>query len=508
MNAVASFLDYGARMLVGFVINPLLVSGLGSSGYGIWQVLGRLIGYAKAAGGRPTQALKWTIANRHSSEDVEQKRGYVGSAVAVWLLFLPVLSAVGGTLAWFAPIWLDVTDGFVTTVRLAAAILVLDLLLRSLADVPQSVLIGENLGYKRMGLSAALVIVGGGLTALALHLETGLIGVASASVVTSVMTGVLFLYVTRTHVGWFGIGRPTLKDVYAFGRLSGWFLAWNVTMRLIRASDVVLLGILASVELVTVYTLTKYLPEMMIELIAILAIAAAPGLGGIIGSGDLQRAARLRAELMALTWLITTVGCATALICNQSFVALWVGEQYDGGQVETALIVLMTMQFVLLRNDANVIDLTLDLRRKVLTGILSAVISLAVAAFLVGVLDKGIVGLCIAYISGRSIMSVCYPWFVGRFLNVGFREQARAILRPGATTCVLLGTAMYVSGAIKVDSWWTLFVTVVLSFVLVLPVAHFIGLSSVQRTGIRNRIIAISRIAQSAVAARHPDRNG
>jgi len=35
------------------------------------------------------------------------------------------------------------------------------------------VLTGENLGYKRMGLSAILVFVGGGLTWLALYLKRG-----------------------------------------------------------------------------------------------------------------------------------------------------------------------------------------------------------------------------------------------------------------------------------------------------------------------------------------------
>ncbi len=63
LNAVASVLDYGARWFVTFILNPLLVSGLGDFGYGVWQVLARLIAYISPAGGRPTQALKWTIGN-------------------------------------------------------------------------------------------------------------------------------------------------------------------------------------------------------------------------------------------------------------------------------------------------------------------------------------------------------------------------------------------------------------------------------------------------------------
>ena len=100
LNAIASALDYGARLVVGFVINPLLVTGLGSYGYGVWQVLGSLVGYLSPVGGRSTQALKWTIANQQASTDYEEKRRYVGSAVAVWLFFLPLVIVALGC-AWY-----------------------------------------------------------------------------------------------------------------------------------------------------------------------------------------------------------------------------------------------------------------------------------------------------------------------------------------------------------------------------------------------------------------------
>src|SRR3990172_1308605 len=181
LNAMASILDYGARWLVTFILNPLLVTGLGDFGYGAWQVLGRLIGYISPAGGRPTQALKWTIANQQASTDYEEKRQQVGSAVAVWLMFLPLVSLLGGTLAWFIPSWLDAPLEWYSSIRWAAALLVANLLFTNLAEIPQSVLRGENLGYKRMGLTTLLLLLGGGLMALAMYFKTGLIGVAFAN---------------------------------------------------------------------------------------------------------------------------------------------------------------------------------------------------------------------------------------------------------------------------------------------------------------------------------------
>src|SRR5574341_162097 len=140
LNAFASALDYGARLVVGFLINPLLVNGLGAYGYGAWQVLGRLLSYIEPASGRPTQALKWTIANQQASANYEEKRRHVGSAVAVWFLFLPILILCGGVLGWFAPSWLKAPVEFSASIRLAAGLLIADLILTILVGVPRSVL--------------------------------------------------------------------------------------------------------------------------------------------------------------------------------------------------------------------------------------------------------------------------------------------------------------------------------------------------------------------------------
>src|SRR4051794_32000298 len=62
LNAVQSLLDYVAKLLVGFLLTPVLVSGLGRSLFGVWQMVSSLIGYMSATDGRPTEALRLVIA--------------------------------------------------------------------------------------------------------------------------------------------------------------------------------------------------------------------------------------------------------------------------------------------------------------------------------------------------------------------------------------------------------------------------------------------------------------
>ena len=487
LNALAVTLDYGARMAAGFIINPLLVAGLGNYAYGLWQILGRLIGYISAASGRPTQALKWTIAYRQASNNYDEKRRNVGSAVVVWLLFLPLLSVLGGILAWFAPVWLKTPMDISGRVRLTTALLVADLILTTVADIPHSVLQGENLGYKRMGISTALVFVPAGCTALAVRLNTGLVGVAVANLVDPILTGVFFLLIVRTYAPWFGIAIPSIAEVKKFFRLSWWFLVWSVVNQLMMASDVVVLGILGSVESVTIYTLTKYVPETLIGFVANVVFGITPGLGGIIGSGDLRKAVRVRSEIIAATWFIATATGATTILWDRSFVRLWVGKGHYAGSIPTLLIMFMVTQLVLIRNDANIIDLTLKLSRKVLIGMLSAGLSLVLAGILVGPLKLGVIGLCVGFIAGRSILSIGYPWIVGRAIGIPLSSQLKSALRPALTTFLLFTLALGLGEFYTASTWIGLVLAVGVTVVPVSLLAFYAGVPAEQRKHLLDR---------------------
>ena len=441
LNALAAGLDYAVRLGVAFFINPLIVSGVGSFAFGAWKVLGSMVGYVSAAGGRPTQTLKWTIANlQTASPDI--KRRNVGSAIAVAMIFMPVIGIAGAALTWFAPGMLNTPPEMVIPVRIACAILVLNLMMTSLIHIPQSVLQGENLGYKRMGISAVLGIANGALLAGAVFLDAGIAGLSIANLIGTLLSGGLFLIIVRTYLPWFGMARPQWQEIRKFFNLSAWFMIWRLVMRLMLTSDIVLLGIVCSAEFVTTYTLTKYGGETLISLAAILVGGVTPGLGGIIGAGDLKRASRVRGEIMILSWLLITAVGTTLLAWNQPFVELWVGADHYAGNISTLLIMVMMLQLVLIRNDANIIDLTLDLKKKVLVGALSCGVCLALGWAMVHFLDGGIPGICIGFILGRLILTIGYPAIIGRFLQLSIWNQIKAALRPLAATSLLFAVGM------------------------------------------------------------------
>ncbi len=494
LNAVASTAEQAARIVAGLLITPFIVTRLGDTLFGTWQVLQRLIGHASPASGRPGEALKWTIAHDQASTDYDHKRRQVGNAVAVWVLFLPVLLITGGILAWFSPVWIDADPSSYGTIRLAGAILVVDAVLFALFYLPQSVLQGENLGYKRLGLSVMLVFVSKSMLAVAVYLTSGIVAMAIATVAGTVLWGIAYVIIARSRVSWFGIARPSMAEVRGFVRLSWWFLVWNLVMTISLGSDVVVLGVAGSTDLVATYSLARYLPQAITVAVATLIFAIMPGLGGLIGKGELRRAVRIRGETMSMVWLFTVVAGATVLLWVESFLRLWVGARHYPGTGAMLMIMLMVLQFSLIRTDANIIDLTLNLRRKVLLGTISAALAVALGWFFLAVLDMGIVGLAIGFILGRAIQSVTYPLMVGRVLGTPPSTQARAIVRPGVVTAALFALASAASTVVAVHSWIGLVLAAGLSAVPIASAAFFAGLPPGARRLVWQRTRKVARL--------------
>jgi O-antigen/teichoic acid export membrane protein len=489
LNAVQSLLDYGARLVVGLVITPILVSRLGRELFGVWEMLNRLIGYMSAADGRPTEALRLVIATKQAAADPMEHRRAVGSALVVWLLFLPLLAGVGSVLVWLAPTVTKVPPALHTTVRLAGAALLLSLLLASLASVPESVLRGMNLGYKRMGFQAGLNLIGGALTAGAIFAGLGLVGVAGAQLALAAITGLCFWILVKRYVATFGVARPARHEVKSLLGMSAWIAIGEIIAKLALASDVIVLGMVVSPTVVTTYVLTGYAGRIGQGLHLFTTGAAMPGLGGVIGSGEYERAARLRHEIMNLTWLFSTAVGGTILLWNRSFLTLWVGPENYAGYWANLLLVIITVQTALLRTDAFVLDATLQPRLRVVVAALAAAAIIGVSIALTPSL--GIVGVCLGMLVGRMVQTIAYPLLVDRCLRRPSRLSWRAITRPLAVMLLIFAVTAVLGDRALASNWLTWTAGVAISLVLITSLALAAGLPAEGRRAVLGRWRAI-----------------
>ena len=499
LNAASSLLKYVAGVVVALLLTPLLLSLLGQSLFGTWKICQRLLTYMSATDGRASQALKWTIANRRSTSDVSQKQREIGCAIVIWLRFLPFVVFAGSLLSWFSPYFIRglPTEHFLLT-RMTCAVLVVNLLLFPLKSIPEAVMVGMNLGYKTTWINAFGAILGGILMAGAAWIGWGLVGLASALLSASLARSVVIFFVARRSLPWLAFQRPERSEIRAFFCFSIWILLWTLVNKFLLSSDIIILGLVSSASMVASYVLTYYVIQTSIHLSAILVSAGMPGLGDIVGRGEYRKASEVRSEIMAFSWLFAVNIGSMVLLWNRPFITLWVGADQFVGFWDNLFMVLLMTQLIFIRNDAFIVDVTLNIRAKVLWGAFSTTISLMLAFLLASFWLPKVSGVLLGLFTGRLILSVLYPILAGKTLHAGKQGSFKLTTNHIRAVCVmgvLYGSASYCAPLIRVDSWPELLLSVTLSLPLIGGTAFWLGLSLSQRRKMlsRARLFAFKR---------------
>ncbi len=473
LTAVASLLDYSARLGTSLVVTPILVHGLGSALYGVWEMLSRLTGYMSATDGRPTEALRLIISQHQDDPDTKDRRRFIGAAVVVWLLMLPLILLVGAALVWVVgPRMIHAPAGHASDVTRTMALLVVAFMLTGLGDIPDSVLRGMNLGYKRMGLQASLHALNGAMCAFAVWYGLGVPGLGASQAIRQAVGGIVFLVLTRKYVPWFGADRPAARDVRTLYSMSVWLSAGDMIAKLVLASDVLVLGAFAGPAIVATYALTGYAARTATGIQSFTAGAAIPGLGGLLGAGQHERAGQAYRELVQLTWLFTTITGTAVLLWNHAFLGRWVGASHYAGTLVNLLIVLAAAQTAYIRTDAYVLDAALKPKLRVMVGAIAAGTTLLACIALTRLF--GLPGLCIGMLIGRAVQSIGYPIMAHRCIGATAPRPGitGSLLRYVGTTALLYTTAAWL-GARLAHTGWIVWVPGVLA---TLPLVAFAAL--------------------------------
>jgi O-antigen/teichoic acid export membrane protein len=203
----------------------------------------------------------------------------------------------------------------------------------------------------------------------------------------------------------------------------------------------------------------------------------------------------LRAEMTAASWLLLAAIGSTILIWNRSFIHLWVGDQHYAGTLANLLMVMMIVQLIFIRNDSYVIDLTLELREKVVMGVVAAVVSIALSAILIPRL--GIAGLCLGMILGRLSLTISYPIVINKRFGRKRLPNLTSAARPALTMAVMFGGSAYLSQQLLVDNWLLWAACAGLTFCLTLGIAALVGLSGDVRRPLKKRLGMLRTVFES-----------
>lgn len=479
LNTLTSLIDFVGAQVTGLIVSPFIVGGLGSSMYGIWQMLGQLTGYSKIADSRATQVLKWTIAKKKNIATNAELQTDLSSAFIVTLVSMPIVLIIGSIISWYAPIITKAEPQYYSLIRVTSSLLILSLVIARVFDIYECILRGMNLSFKRMGFRTLLIVIGGGLKIGVILLGYGIIGLSVVQVLITLITGAVIYSIVKKNVPWFGFGKTNYKEVIRFTKLSGWNMANTTAITLLSQSDKIFLGIIAGPVLVSTYSLTLFLPVAIGGIIFNIIVGAIPGIGTLIGLKEYEKIYKAWRSINDLVFLLAIGSGVTIILFNDSFLSLWVGREHFAGNVANALLMVLIIQELFIKQDGYVITATLELKKKVFITLISIIISLLVGLLMIK--TYGIVGLCISLLAGRTFLFFAQRGIVEKEIKIDKIKSLFSFAQPFLVSILMLSAAFYISYVINQVSFIQMAFLVPLTFLASIGIFFTLGLNSDRR---------------------------
>ena len=419
LNALAGYLNFALSSILVFVLSPLLVKFLGANIFGIWKSIQKILSFASIADGRSTQALKWIIANDEVNNNIKIKHQAVGSALKVWLYFLPFVILIVTLLVYNLPLLINGLDSSLHPVIYQAGfILGANLLLNPLLRIPDAILVGTNNGYKSTFIQIFGVAISNLLMLLVSYLGYGLIGLSIVVLIVTLFNALLIFWICKKNITWFGVQNPTKEQVKKFFKFSFWVFVWSFVMKLILSTEIILIAYLISSEMVTNYVFSTYIIQLAISIALLTGSATTPSLGKLIGAKEIQKSKFIVSNVREIITFISLFFGSLVILINEDFVSLWMGETFYLGSYSNILIVCIMINIAFARIEGQIQDLSLNIKNKVISGFLISTLSVVLGVIGFHYFEQRIEGVLLGILIGRIVLNLIFTNMVNKMMKL------------------------------------------------------------------------------------------
>ncbi|MGA2602763.1 MAG: oligosaccharide flippase family protein [Verrucomicrobiia bacterium] len=433
----------------GIFLSPYLIHCLTKETYGLWVLIGSVVGYFGFTDFGVRIATGRLVAYYRARQDAAKVNHTINTSLAlltasgfVVTLLTFVLSPYFGRLFHIGPNVLHVPTA-VFLCGFAVAI-----------GLPLTVFEGCLAGYERYDfiniVEIFMIIARVGLTVWMMQLGYGILALAAINFALTVAGGsVKLLLCYRVfkplHVAMEHIDRSTIRDTYA---TSIWFLILAISVRISFFTDNVVIGYFRTTGEVAVYSIAGRLAQYALIAVNAFNLVLMPVSAAYDAQADLSKQRRLlllgtRASFAAAIFMATIF-----LAYGRRIIHIWVGSGF-----EQAAIVLAILTFPMITQASQTTTLIVMqgmAKHKNLSLIYLAEALANLVLSLILVRPLGIVGVALGTALTNTLSSlIVQPIYVCRVLSLGVADYYRKAFLP-----VLLATAPLVALIVGFQYVW------------------------------------------------------
>ncbi|MHA1381622.1 MAG: lipopolysaccharide biosynthesis protein [Candidatus Helarchaeota archaeon] len=331
VSAISNWSALGISVIVGFLLTPFIISHIGKTGYGIWVLIGSIIGYYGILDLGVTSAITRYVARYFGQKNYVAISETINTALVIFFIIGIVIVCASFIIAKPLSNFFDISINNSNEFRLALIILGISAAVGFPGNLFGAVLRAHENFVTFNVISGFIVLIRAGLIILFLSNGFGLLGVAYSHLISSIINVSLnylvcklkfsYLKIKLNSVSWsvvgilFGFGAATtvgtIADIMRFNLDSFVIGKW------VNVPSVAIYGIAAL--MVRYYLKFSYLGAQIIFI---------PRYSAIDGKGQRDYLRTLFLKSLSISSFLSFCVGTLIIIFGRQFILLWVGEEY------------------------------------------------------------------------------------------------------------------------------------------------------------------------------------
>jgi O-antigen/teichoic acid export membrane protein len=458
-GALLSYITIFLTTIIGLVLTPYIIRGLGDSEYGLYTLMGALVAQIAILNLGLNNAVIRFVSKYRVEKNTVAERNFLGTVMLIYLAISLVVLLIGGI------IYLNINELFgqsLTPDELERAKPLLVLLIFNLAiTLPGGTFDAISNAYERFVFTRGLNIIKYVsrailIFALLMQYKSALFLVVLDTIMNIVVIIITMYFVfkkLKVSFSFKTFNSKLIKEVFSY---SIWIFLFAISYRLQWFSGQTILGLTTNTVTVAIFG------------VGVLLGGYYGAFAGAINTLLLPRATKMSVQndnAESYTYEMIRVGKVNVfilflilsgfLVFGKAFIKLWVGDTYTEAWW-VALLIMIALTLPLIQSFGNSV---LEAKKKNRFKSMVNLITLPIAAFVGFFLSKNygmngmIYPLAVAMIINSFIMNFYYQKIFGFKIARFFKE---VLFRQTLMILILTGIGIYFINKFVLYTWWDL----------------------------------------------------